>query len=169
MCITMRHEEWLEQTIGNDSQRSVAAKVGVPQSTISRQVARGRLDPELVIAIARAYSTSPADALVETGYLEGEDLEVAGVPQALGYATNQQLYEEIMRRVDPDAVRLFRPRNVITPDFAPRTPTVRPGRWEMSPPPDTVAANTSDEKGIPDIPSEAEESQDPGEEDIDPA
>lgn len=165
----MRHEEWLTRTIGSDSQRSTAGKVGVPQSTISRQLAKGKLDPELVIAIARAYEVSAIDALVDTDYLKEDDVDIAGVPQALGYATNQQLYEEIMRRVDPDAARLFRPRSVITPDFTPRTPAVRPGSWAVSDIPASVAAHNDDEKGVPDIPSEAEESQDRGQEDFDPA
>ncbi len=94
--------------IGADSQRVAATKVGTTHSTISRQLARGKLDPELVIALARAYDRNEVDALVETGYVDAEAASRAGVPQALGYATNAQIYGEIMRRVDPDAVRLFR-------------------------------------------------------------
>ncbi|QRY62698.1 helix-turn-helix transcriptional regulator [Gordonia sp. PDNC005] len=116
----MTHEEWLAATIGVDSQRAAAIKVGVPQSTISRQLARRKLDAELVVSLARAYGVPAGQALIDTGYLEPADLRGVGVQQALGRATNHQLLEEIMRRTDPDAVRIFdgpADADVITPRF----------------------------------------------------
>lgn len=104
----MSHEEWLAQLVAGDSQRTVAGKVGVQQSKISRQLANGKLNPELVIALARAYEVSPVDALVDTNYLATADIEGAGIAEALGYATNRQLLDEVRRRSKPDAVRLLR-------------------------------------------------------------
>ena len=104
----MRHEEWLSRLTAGQSQRSIAASVGVQQSKISRQLDRGWLDPELVIALAREYGASPVDALVDTDYLDPADIEGAGIAEALGYATNKQLLDEIRRRTKPDAVRMLR-------------------------------------------------------------
>ena len=156
----MNHEEWLDRLIEPNSRRTAATKAGTSHSTISRQLAKGKLDPELVIALARAYDQSPADALVELGYLTAEELDLAGVPAALGYATNAQILDEIRQRTDPDAVRLLRgggDPDVITPSF---------GRLRMSDMPDRFAAS---DRGIdakyPDDSDRGEESQDPGNDD----
>lgn len=104
----MNHEEWLAALTGGASQRSIADEAGVQQSKISRQLAGGKLAPELVIDLARAYGASPVDALVGTGYLSEADIEGAGIVDALGFATNKQLLEEIRQRHDPEAVRILR-------------------------------------------------------------
>lgn len=113
-------ETWINRVIGDDSRRTAAKKIDVNDSTISRQISRTHtLSPEVVIALCREYGYSPADGLVETGHLEPNEIEGAGVSEALGYATNEQILEEMMRRVDPQAVRLFQgDEDEITPDFS---------------------------------------------------
>lgn len=96
----MDHKEWLDALIGSDSYRSAAAKIGVDQSTLSRQLTRrAALSAEYVILLARAYGRRAGDELVATGYLEPGDLEGVGVEQALKSATNQQLLEEVDSRM----------------------------------------------------------------------
>ncbi|WP_143153966.1 helix-turn-helix domain-containing protein [Rhodococcus rhodnii] len=96
----MDHREWLDDIIGADSYRAAASKVGVDQSTLSRQLTRkGELSAENVIAIARAYGRRAGDELVSTGYLVPGDIEGVGVEGALQRATNKQLLEEIDRRM----------------------------------------------------------------------
>ncbi|MFT3661962.1 MAG: hypothetical protein QM809_11330 [Gordonia sp. (in: high G+C Gram-positive bacteria)] len=116
----MNFQEWLDALTGGDSLRTVATNTGVSHSTISRQLAKSKLDPELVIALARAYRHNEVDALVETGYVDSASVELAGIPVALGYATNAQILDEIRKRTDPEAARMFRDEgdpNVITPNF----------------------------------------------------
>ncbi|MGI6797063.1 MULTISPECIES: hypothetical protein [Gordonia] len=65
-------------------------------------------------------------------YLEPDELELAGIPQALGHATNQQLLDEIQQRVDPEAARLFRGEGdavIITPKFASADDAIEEECW----------------------------------------
>ncbi len=104
----MDHKEWLDQLVGADSYRTAAAKVGVDQSTLSRQLTRrGVISPEYVIALARAYGRRAGDELVVTGYLAPGDLEGVGIDSALRAATNRQLLEEIERRMESGAGSVF--------------------------------------------------------------
>ncbi|MDU0478354.1 helix-turn-helix transcriptional regulator [Staphylococcus chromogenes] len=122
----MDSKKWLDNIIGEDSYRTVCAKIGVSPSTISQQLKRGSLSPEITVLVARAYEVSPVDALVAIGLLKKSDLTVMGVDIALGRATNRQLLSEIDSRIDPDAVRLFHGDDGdITPNFEHVTSNVR--------------------------------------------
>lgn len=99
--------EWLNELIGSDSQRRASAKIGMAESTLSRQLSRGHLSPEMVIALCRAYDRSPVTGLIETGYLQQWETEGVAIPYALQNASNKQLLDEILRRSDPEALYLF--------------------------------------------------------------
>ncbi len=96
----------------------------IQKTTLMRQIDRGEIPAENVIALARAHGVNAIDALVDLGYLLPEEVALAGVPTALGHATNGQILEEIHRRVDPEAVRVLRgggDPDVITPRFSDET------------------------------------------------
>ena len=101
------HEEWLLELIGTDSMRTAAQKTQYAQTTISRQLSRGNLSPEMVIALCRAYDRSPVQGLIETEYINDYEVEGPDVAIALDKATNQQLLDQIMKRSDPHARYLF--------------------------------------------------------------
>lgn len=103
----MTHEAWLDELIGDDSRREAGQKSGIDHTTISKQLKGKGLDPMIVVALCRAYGRHPVDGLVETGFLDSADILDAGIPHALAHATNQQLLDEIMKRVDPKGKRLF--------------------------------------------------------------
>lgn len=103
----MTHETWLAELIGTDSMRTASQKTDYAQTTISRQLSRGHLSPEMVIALCRAYDRSPVAGLIETGYINDYELHGPDVEVALREATNEQLLDEIMRRSDPQARYLF--------------------------------------------------------------
>ena len=103
----MNFETWLDDLIQPDSRRTAAGKADYSQSTLSRQLDRGYLRPEMVIALCRAYGRSPVTGLVETGYIEPYETEGVSIPFALEQATNRQILDEIMRRSDPEARHLF--------------------------------------------------------------
>lgn len=116
--VSMEHNEWLEKLPGSPSITAAARESGIQKTTLMRQLDRGHIPAENVIAIARAYDVNVVDALVATGHLERSETNLVGIAEALGYATNQQLLDEINLRVDPDAVRLFHgDGDVITPNF----------------------------------------------------
>ncbi|WP_053544960.1 hypothetical protein [Corynebacterium deserti] len=103
----MNIEEWFKSITDGDSQRTVAEKINVQQSKLSRQLKAGHLDAEIVRDIARAYGRKAGDELLKTGFLKPEDLTLVGVEEALGLARNSQLWIEMSLRSDPDGRRLF--------------------------------------------------------------
>lgn len=103
----MTHEAWLAELIGTDSMRTASQKTEYAQTTISRQLSRGHLSPEMIISLCRAYDRSPVTGLIETGYINDFELQGPDVEVALREATNEQLLNEIMRRSDPEARYLF--------------------------------------------------------------
>ena len=113
-------EKWLSDIIAPDSRRTAAAKIGLNDSTISRQLSRWHtLSPEVVIALCRTYGHQPVDGLMETGHLNEDEVNGVGVEKALAMATNEQLLKEIMARVDPEATRAFHGNEgEITPHFS---------------------------------------------------
>ncbi|AWB82249.1 hypothetical protein C3B44_07685 [Corynebacterium yudongzhengii] len=100
-------EKWFTDLTGNASLREAAETSGVSKSTLSRNLDAGRMTPETIITLCRAYGRSPVTGLVETGYIESYETDGVSVPFALERATNQQLLDEIMRRSDPEARHLF--------------------------------------------------------------
>ena len=60
----MNFESWLTDLIGNDTRRVASSKAGMAESTLSRQLSRGSLSPEMVIALCRAYDRSPVQGLI---------------------------------------------------------------------------------------------------------
>lgn len=103
----MNVSEWLKELKGNDSMRAASQKSGYAQTTLQRQIDKGQLSPEMVIALCRAYDRSPVTGLIETGYIQPWEAEGVSIPFALEQASNQQILDEIMRRSDPEAAYLF--------------------------------------------------------------
>lgn len=103
----MNFETWLTELIGEDTRRTASSKAGMAESTLSRQLSRGSLSPEMVIALCRAYDRSPVQGLIETEYINDYEVQGPDVAIALSKATNQQLLDEIMKRSDPQARYLF--------------------------------------------------------------
>ena len=104
----MNIEEWFKDITAGESQRTVAEKINVQQSKLSRQLKAGHLDAEIIRDIARAYGSKAGDELLKTGFLKPEDLTLVGVEEALGLAKNSQLWVEMSLRSDPEGRRLHR-------------------------------------------------------------
>ena len=89
----MNFETWLTDLIGEDTRATASKKADYAQSTISRQLSRGYLRPETVIALCRAYDRSPVSGLIETEYINDYELHGPDVEVALHEATNEQLLD----------------------------------------------------------------------------
>lgn len=112
----MDHEAWLAG-ITADTTNGAAERAGITPATLFRQLKRGKVSAENVIAIARAYGRRAGDELVATGYLAPEDLEGVGVLPALKSATNKQLLEEIDGRMAAGMGDVFsEPVGSVAPD-----------------------------------------------------
>ena len=96
---------WYERTVRGAAVNAVAAKAGVVQTTLDRQVKRGALSPEVVVAVARAYGTDVLEALVIAGVITREDIRAHGVQQALSAALDVEIAQEVARRLGGDGDR----------------------------------------------------------------
>lgn len=103
----MEHESWIRSLSPDLTPTTAAKTAGLSHTTVLRQLERGHLSADNVIAIARAYKVGIVDALVQTEHISEDEVDIVGVTQALGYATNQEMLDEMRKRVDPEAVRLF--------------------------------------------------------------
>lgn len=104
---TMEHVQWFDSLPGKPSISAAARAANIQKTTLMRQLDRKNIPAENVIAICRAFGKSAADGLVETGYLTPGDFEGAGVVEALSQATNQQIVDEISKRLASGMGDLF--------------------------------------------------------------
>lgn len=87
----------LESTTLND----ISKKSGVPIATLHRQTQAGSvLSAENVIKIAREFGGNIPAALIATGYVTQSELERVVTVGVLGDASDQELLDEIARRLD---------------------------------------------------------------------
>lgn len=127
--------EWFTDLIGADSVNAAAGKADINQSTLSRQLNAGRLSPEMVVPLARAYGADVIDALVTHGLVSQADVQRHYVRAALADATDRELADEVWRRmqegrggeiwdepVDPSPLR-----PVPDPEFLARQAALDPG------------------------------------------
>lgn len=92
-------QQWYVATVGDDSENQVALRSGVVQRTLNRQLAAGRLSPESVVAVARAYGKDVLDALVTVGLITARDIRDHGVREALAAATDREIAELVYERL----------------------------------------------------------------------
>ena len=95
----MKHSEWLDQTAGDASEREIAKRAGISNTTIHGQIQRGHFPAESVIRIAEAFDHHPVTALIDTGHLGAKWAARADAREALRDATDEDLAEEILRRM----------------------------------------------------------------------
>lgn len=96
------HNEWFEKLTQNSSGRAAADKADISPATMNRQLARGTLSAETVIALARAYGRPPVRALLETGYIFPEESGMLSVGELLHSLSDQQLVAELAHRIDDE-------------------------------------------------------------------
>lgn len=113
MFIAMVHNEpmelqkWLENLPGSPTVSQAADHADVSKATFLRHAKKGATTAEYAISIARAYKVNEVQALVDLGFITADAVAAVGVENALRIATNRQLLNEINRRSDPEATRLF--------------------------------------------------------------
>lgn len=97
--------EWVATATNDASGREIALRIKEPVSTVNRQLAKDRPDPELIVAIAREYGASVLDALLAHGLIEQNDLAARVVVATLADADEKDLVAEIYRRVVKNEAR----------------------------------------------------------------
>lgn len=95
----MTHAEWLHTVTGDSAVNAVATRSGIVPRTFARQVEKGSITAENVIAIAIAYNTHPVRALVDTGYLDEKYALEVDPATALKEVSEEDLADEVLRRM----------------------------------------------------------------------
>ena len=101
---------WMRGVVGDDTRNAVAERAGVVQPTLNRQIARGQLKPEIVVAIARAYGVPILPGLVACGLITEQDAAIKArsdsILEALAKADDADLVREVLRRIEQDGAAL---------------------------------------------------------------
>ena len=92
--------EWLNAVTESASINAIAMRAKVSQSTLSRHARDGALTADEVIRISRAYHYPITQALIEHDLITDDDLRLPAIQASLRDATDQQLVDEISRRLD---------------------------------------------------------------------
>lgn len=104
----MDSKKWLARVGSGASVNAMAEKIGIATSTLDSQMKSPTgLKPETMVALAREYGYSPVAALVDRGVVTSLEARASAgierdltVPQALAEASDDQLLQEIGRRLD---------------------------------------------------------------------
>ena len=95
----MNAHEWIKTVAGNDTNREIARRSQLSDATLSRQISRNALTFDIVLAVARGYGVSVISALVATGFITDEEASITSTAAALQAADDEQLIEEVYRRI----------------------------------------------------------------------
>ncbi|APA96316.1 hypothetical protein NS506_02250 [Nocardia seriolae] len=94
-----RFLEWRNSVVGGDSERAIAARMGIGNNRVGRHLRES--DPpvaETVIDFARAYGVNPVDGLVAAGLIAESEALRAAAHSPLRSASQMQLLDELVRR-----------------------------------------------------------------------
>lgn len=94
-----RFLEWRDRVAGDDSERAIAARMGISNNRVGRHLRES--DPpvaETVIDFARAYGVNPVDGLVAAGLIDQQEALRAAASEPLRTAPQLQLLDELTRR-----------------------------------------------------------------------
>lgn len=96
--------QWYYDTVKGDSHNTVAKKAGVNTSTVTRQLNAGRLEPALVVPIARAYSADVLEALIVQGLITAADCHLDRLPATIQRLGRQEVIESLTDQEIADVV-----------------------------------------------------------------
>lgn len=96
---TAQLSTWVDTLIHPDSRRQACFRAGINPATLTRQINEiGKLAPEVVIQLCRAYGRSPAQGLYENGYLEPSEAKQPDLDSILASIPFSRLLEELQAR-----------------------------------------------------------------------
>ncbi len=97
--VVMDISQWYRETVQDDSINAAAARAGIQQTTLNRQVRSGKFTAETVVALARGYRVDIIEALVTLGLFTYRDLRLPSLKATLADATDQDIVDEVARRI----------------------------------------------------------------------
>ena len=104
----MNFGDWLKK-ITDDSIPAIAQKAGLSTRTLQHQVKNNTTNLENVIKIAEAYSVNPIRELIDLSYIDEIWARIPDIEGALRLASDTQLTDEILRRLESGSDAYRRP------------------------------------------------------------
>lgn len=101
----MDAKKWLEKIGRGDAPTGMAEKAGLYRGTFSRQYNAGKIPPNVIVAIARAYKADPLEGLIACGLLDRSEVEARPPmpPQEfLATFSDLDLLKELVARIESD-------------------------------------------------------------------
>ena len=99
MLIGMNLTQWIEQVTGGATPQEIAKAANLPVRTVQHQLSTGRMSLENKILIGVAYRHHPMRTLVEWEVVNPEWASVPDIEAALRLAGEEQLADEVLRRM----------------------------------------------------------------------
>ena len=101
---SMDKKTYFAQLTRDAAINEIGSKTGLSVSTLWRQYNKGcEFNAESVIIIARAFGGSPVEALVQFGFLSPEEAKHGEVAGMLSEASDDELLQELARRLKTNA------------------------------------------------------------------
>lgn len=97
--IRMNLTQWIEQVTGGATPQEIAKAANLPVRTVQHQLSTGRMSLENKILIGVAYRHHPMRTLVEWEVVNPEWASVPDIEAALRLAGEEQLADEVLRRM----------------------------------------------------------------------
>jgi transcriptional regulator with XRE-family HTH domain len=92
-------DEWFERVTRGETQQQIGDRLGVSRSTVVRWMRHGVLEPNELLALARAYKADPLQGLLASGWLTMEDLRNGGMTYILSQTPTRLLVNELYKRL----------------------------------------------------------------------
>lgn len=99
MLKAMNLTQWIEQVTGGATPQEIAKAAKLPVRTVQHQLSTGRMSLENKILIGVAYRHHPMRTLVEWEVVNPEWASVPDIEAALRLAGEEQLADEVLRRM----------------------------------------------------------------------
>ena len=99
MLKAMNLTRWIEQVTGGATPQEIAKAAKLPVRTLQHQLSTGRMSLENKILIGVAYRHHPMRTLVEWEVVNPEWASVPDIEAALRLAGEEQLADEVLRRM----------------------------------------------------------------------
>lgn len=127
----MNLTQWIEQVTGGATPQEIAKAAKLPVRTVQHQLSTGRMSLENKILIGVAYRHHPMRTLIEWEIVNPEWASVPDIEAALRIAGEEQLADEVLRRMLNGKGDAF---NVTVDELAERRsnesgPVVHPGLY----------------------------------------
>ena len=107
MLEAMEAMNWLLKATKEHSVNAIALKSGLVQSTLNTRAKADSLTADQVIAICRAYRYPVSQGLLDLEFITEEDLKLPSIQATLRDATDEQLVDEIARRLEQGKREVF--------------------------------------------------------------